>query len=205
MSQAVIIDAARTPIGRASADKGYYRDVRADDLSAHVIQALVQRTGIDPASIEDVPLGLRPAAGRAGLRRRADRRAGRRPAQGDGGRDDQPQLRLEPPGDQRRRHEHRRRLRGRADRRRRRAHGPRADVEGLQPQPAAVPPAQRGGHEHGADRRVPGDEVPNPSRQAGRVRPPQPPARRRGDRQGRVPATRSSRPGATTSRATRTC
>ena len=43
MSQAVIIDAVRTPIGRASADKGYYRYVRADDLSAHVIEALVKR------------------------------------------------------------------------------------------------------------------------------------------------------------------
>ena len=34
---AVVIDAVRTPIGRASADKGYFRDVRSEDLSAHVI------------------------------------------------------------------------------------------------------------------------------------------------------------------------
>ena len=38
MRAAVIVDAARTPIGRASADQGIYRDVRADDLSAHVIR-----------------------------------------------------------------------------------------------------------------------------------------------------------------------
>ena len=42
MNKAVIIDAARTPIGRASAEKGYYRNVRADDLSAYVIQSLCQ-------------------------------------------------------------------------------------------------------------------------------------------------------------------
>ena len=81
-----------------------------------------------------------------------------------GGRDDQPQLRLEPAGDQRRGDEHRRRLRGRADRRRRRAHGPRPDDEGLQPLPRPVPPPQRGDHEHGADRRIPGGEVPHPAR-----------------------------------------
>ena len=34
MKRAVIIDAVRTPIGRASADKGYFRDVRSEDLSA---------------------------------------------------------------------------------------------------------------------------------------------------------------------------
>src|SRR5215831_8471313 len=66
MSKAVIIDAARTPIGRASADKGYYRNVRADDLSAHVIQALVKRTGIDPALIEDVRWGCVQQQGEQG-------------------------------------------------------------------------------------------------------------------------------------------
>jgi acetyl-CoA acyltransferase len=66
MSQAVIIDAVRTPIGRASAEKGYYRDVRADDLSAHVIEALVKRTGIDPARIEDVRWGCVQQQGEQG-------------------------------------------------------------------------------------------------------------------------------------------
>ena len=51
MSHAVIIDAVRTPIGRASADKGYFRDVRADDLSAQMIAALVRRTGIEPPMV----------------------------------------------------------------------------------------------------------------------------------------------------------
>src|SRR6201996_9620635 len=67
MSKAVIIDAARTPIGRASSDKGYYRNVRADDLSSHVIQSLVKRTGIDPQLIEDVRWGCVQQQGEQGF------------------------------------------------------------------------------------------------------------------------------------------
>ena len=153
----------------------------------YVMRALVERTGIDPKLIEDVRWGCVQQQGEQGfdVARIASLVAGL--PDRDGGRDDQPQLRLEPPGDQRRRDEHRRRLRGRPDRRRGRAHGPRPDVEGLQPVPRALPPAQRGDHEHGPDGRVPGRQVPDPARQAGRVRPPEPPARRRGDRPGRVP------------------
>ena len=66
MTKAVIIDAIRTPIGRASADKGYYRDVRADDLSAYVIQSLVKRTGIDPKLVEDVRWGCVQQQGEQG-------------------------------------------------------------------------------------------------------------------------------------------
>ncbi len=57
MKTAVIIDACRTPIGRAHAEKGVFRDVRSDDLAVAVVRALVERTGIDPAAIEDVVLG----------------------------------------------------------------------------------------------------------------------------------------------------
>jgi acetyl-CoA acyltransferase len=57
MRQAVIIDAVRTPIGRAHAEKGMFRDVRADDLSAFILKALVDRVGIDPSLIEDVHWG----------------------------------------------------------------------------------------------------------------------------------------------------
>ena len=63
MKTAVIIDAVRTPIGRAHKDKGYYRDVRSDDLAAVCLQALVERTGIDPAQIEDVIMGCVMQAG----------------------------------------------------------------------------------------------------------------------------------------------
>jgi len=54
---AVIIDAIRTPIGRAHAEKGIYRDVRADDLSADLMKALLQRTGIPASEVEDIHWG----------------------------------------------------------------------------------------------------------------------------------------------------
>jgi acetyl-CoA acyltransferase len=57
MKHAVIVDAVRTPVGRAHKDKGWYRDVRSDDLAVAVVKAIVERTGIDPAEIEDVVLG----------------------------------------------------------------------------------------------------------------------------------------------------
>ncbi len=57
MKSAVIVDCCRTPIGRAHPEKGVYRHVRADDLAVTVVRALVERTGIDPAEIEDVLLG----------------------------------------------------------------------------------------------------------------------------------------------------
>ena len=57
MKTPVIVDCCRTPIGRAHAERGVFRDVRSDDLAAAVIRALVERTGVDPAAIEDVVLG----------------------------------------------------------------------------------------------------------------------------------------------------
>ncbi len=57
MKTPVIVDCCRTAIGRAHAERGVFRDVRSDDLAAAVVSALVKRTGIDPAVIEDVVLG----------------------------------------------------------------------------------------------------------------------------------------------------
>jgi len=54
MTSAVIVDAVRTPIGRRG---GALKDVRPDDLAAHVLRAIVERTGIKPALVEDVVLG----------------------------------------------------------------------------------------------------------------------------------------------------
>ena len=67
MSEAVIVDAVRTPIGRAHKDKGVFRDVRSDDLAVTVVQALLNRTGIDPALIEDVVLGNTQQQGEQGF------------------------------------------------------------------------------------------------------------------------------------------
>src|SRR5688572_22563205 len=58
--QAVIVDAVRTPIGRHG---GVLAGVRPDDLAAAVLRAIVSRTGIDPAAIDDVILGCTNQAG----------------------------------------------------------------------------------------------------------------------------------------------
>src|SRR5262245_9571680 len=57
MRNAVIVDAVRTPVGRAHPEKGIYRDVRADDLSADLMNALLQRVGIPAALVEDIHWG----------------------------------------------------------------------------------------------------------------------------------------------------
>jgi acetyl-CoA C-acetyltransferase len=54
MAEAYIIDAVRTPVGRK---KGGLSNVHPADLGAHVLKALVQRTGIDPNAVEDVIFG----------------------------------------------------------------------------------------------------------------------------------------------------
>jgi len=60
MMDAVIVQALRTPIGKYG---GVLRDVRPDDLGAIVIKALVERTGIPPAAIDDVIWGCANQAG----------------------------------------------------------------------------------------------------------------------------------------------
>src|SRR2546423_5822129 len=66
MRHAVVIDAVRTPIGRAHPDKGMYRDVRADDLSADLMRALLDRVGLPPAAVEDVHWGCVKQQGEQG-------------------------------------------------------------------------------------------------------------------------------------------
>jgi 3-oxoadipyl-CoA thiolase len=58
--EALVIDAVRTPIGRLG---GSLAAVRPDDLAALAIERLVERTGIDPADVEDVVLGCANQAG----------------------------------------------------------------------------------------------------------------------------------------------
>jgi len=60
MRDVVILDAIRTPVGRYG---GALREVRPDDLAAHVVQAIMQRNGLDPEAIEDVVLGCTNQAG----------------------------------------------------------------------------------------------------------------------------------------------
>jgi 3-oxoadipyl-CoA thiolase len=60
MRTAWIIDAVRTPIGRHG---GALARVRADDLAAITVKALLERTAIDPSVIDDVILGCANQAG----------------------------------------------------------------------------------------------------------------------------------------------
>ena len=60
LREAWIVAAVRTPIGRYG---GALAAVRPDDLAAMVIKAIVDRTGIEPALIEDVILGCANQAG----------------------------------------------------------------------------------------------------------------------------------------------
>lgn len=57
MNSPVIVDCCRTAIGRAHPERGVFREVRSDDLAVAVIEALLERTQIDPALVEDVVLG----------------------------------------------------------------------------------------------------------------------------------------------------
>ncbi|MEX0736411.1 MAG: thiolase family protein, partial [Bacteroidota bacterium] len=59
-TEAVIIDAVRTPVGKYG---GALKDVRPDDLSGSLLQALVARTQLDPTFIEDVFWGCANQAG----------------------------------------------------------------------------------------------------------------------------------------------
>lgn len=56
MKNAVIVDAIRTPMGRSKA--GCYRNVRAEELSAHLMREIMRRNPqVDPGQIEDIIWG----------------------------------------------------------------------------------------------------------------------------------------------------
>jgi acetyl-CoA acetyltransferase len=70
MKEAYIVDAVRSPIGNLG---GVLSGIRADDLAAHVIQALLGRhPNLDPARIDDVVLGCANQAGEDNRKRGAD-------------------------------------------------------------------------------------------------------------------------------------
>ena len=54
MTDAYVVEAVRTPVGRRG---GGLAEVHPADLGAHVLRALVERTGVDPAEIDDVLWG----------------------------------------------------------------------------------------------------------------------------------------------------
>ncbi|GAA1449145.1 acetyl-CoA C-acetyltransferase [Nocardiopsis tropica] len=60
MAEAYIVGAVRTPVGTR---KGALAAVHPADLGAHVLKELVRRTGVDPAAVEDVVMGVVSQAG----------------------------------------------------------------------------------------------------------------------------------------------
>ncbi|MGW5649603.1 acetyl-CoA C-acetyltransferase [Saccharopolyspora sp. NPDC003752] len=54
MTEAYIVDAVRTPVGRRG---GALAGMHSADLGAHAIRALVDRTGVDPGAVDDVIFG----------------------------------------------------------------------------------------------------------------------------------------------------
>src|SRR5919205_413312 len=63
MTDAYIVDAVRSPIGRRN---GALSTLRADELAAQVLNALVARNDLDPAEVEDVQLGCVTQVGEQG-------------------------------------------------------------------------------------------------------------------------------------------
>src|SRR5690349_22608836 len=65
MPEAVIVSAARSPIGRAN--KGSLKDLRPDDLSAFIIKTALDKVeGLDPNTVDDVYLGCGLPGGESG-------------------------------------------------------------------------------------------------------------------------------------------
>src|SRR5215212_949864 len=65
--EVVIVEAARTPIGRGHEEKGYYKDVHPSTLLAKTFKDVIDRAGIDAAEVEDVVTGCVQQFGEQGL------------------------------------------------------------------------------------------------------------------------------------------
>jgi acetyl-CoA acetyltransferase family protein len=65
--EVVIVEAARTPIGRGHPEKGYFKDKHASNLLAKVYGELFERSGVDPAETGDVIAGCAQQFGEQGV------------------------------------------------------------------------------------------------------------------------------------------
>ena len=55
--EVLVVDAVRTPIGKAHPERGYYRDVHPNALLGATYVEVLERAGVDPAAVEDVITG----------------------------------------------------------------------------------------------------------------------------------------------------
>src|SRR5438552_16823253 len=62
-SDALIVDAVRSPIGRRN---GTLSSIRGDELAGQVLNTLVTRQGLDPAEVEDIQFGCVTQIGEQG-------------------------------------------------------------------------------------------------------------------------------------------
>jgi acetyl-CoA acetyltransferase family protein len=65
--EVVIVEAARTPIGRGHEEKGYYKDLHASNLLAKTYSELIERAGIEPSVVEDAIAGCAQQFGEQGI------------------------------------------------------------------------------------------------------------------------------------------
>jgi acetyl-CoA acyltransferase len=65
--EVVIVEAARTPVGRGHEEKGYYKDTHPSTLLAKTYSAVIERAGIDASEVEDVVAGCVNQFGEQGI------------------------------------------------------------------------------------------------------------------------------------------
>ncbi|MFL5844820.1 MAG: thiolase family protein [Solirubrobacteraceae bacterium] len=65
--EVVIVEAARTPIGRGHKEKGYYKETHPNVLLGAAYRGVIERSGIDPAQVENVIAGCVQQFGPQGL------------------------------------------------------------------------------------------------------------------------------------------
>jgi acetyl-CoA acyltransferase len=65
--EVVIVEAARTPVGRGHEEKGYYKDTHPSTMLAESYKAVIERAGIEPSEVEDVVAGCVQQFGEQGI------------------------------------------------------------------------------------------------------------------------------------------
>jgi acetyl-CoA acyltransferase len=65
--EVVIVEAARTPVGRGHEEKGYYKDTHPSNLLAKTYSSVIERAGIEPSEVDDVVAGCVQQFGEQGI------------------------------------------------------------------------------------------------------------------------------------------
>src|SRR5262250_3698369 len=57
LSEAVLVGYVRTPFGKADPQRGFFRNLRSDDLAAIVLREILRRTGVAAGDVDGIILG----------------------------------------------------------------------------------------------------------------------------------------------------